>query len=61
MAAAPAPIGRIISIRLQPLPCGGGISGGGSSGTSPDGITGAGRRGGRLMIVTVTLGSPRVT
>src|SRR3954470_3315818 len=58
MAAAPAPIGRIISIRVQTLPPGGGTSGGGSSSTSPDGITGAGRRGPRLTIVTVTLGLP---
>ncbi|GLW32374.1 hypothetical protein Areg01_53130 [Actinoplanes regularis] len=58
MAAAPAPIGSTINIRVQPLPAGGGTSGGGSSSTSPEGITGAGRRGGRLTMVTVTLGSP---
>ncbi|GID63162.1 hypothetical protein Acy02nite_10430 [Actinoplanes cyaneus] len=44
-----------MSIRVQPLPAGGGTSGGGSSSTSPEGITGAGRRGGRLTMLTVTL------
>ncbi|GAB3160483.1 hypothetical protein GCM10027290_66560 [Micromonospora sonneratiae] len=46
-------MGSTVSMRVHPLPDAVGTSGGGSSITSPEGSTGAGRRGGLLTITDV--------
>jgi hypothetical protein len=55
MATEPPSIGSSISICCQRPPVLAGISGGGSTSSSPVGISGAGRRGGRLMTTLLTL------
>ncbi|TWH67003.1 hypothetical protein JD77_01964 [Micromonospora olivasterospora] len=54
MATVPPSIGSTISACCQRPPVTAGISGGASTGSSPTGISGAGRRGGRLTTTVDT-------
>ncbi|GGM31507.1 hypothetical protein GCM10012279_58020 [Micromonospora yangpuensis] len=58
IATVPPNIGSTINICCQRPPVTAGISGGASTGSSPTGISGAGRRGGRLMTTVDTRSSP---